>query len=137
MKIIEETFPVYVTPSRSSCAPTRYNGRSLDYVEQNAVHYVAGYTCRKLYDTIQSSSNPNKNTMILYLSEMAGDDSDVNMGSEDWTNTLDRGGIWLVSDYTYTFFPIMEEIIQSTWTKANVEEQREGAKESLINQDSQ
>ena len=62
---------------------------------------------------------------------MAGDDSDVNLGSEDWTNTLDRGGLWLVNDQTFTFFAIMEELIQSKWTKANVEEQGEGAKQSL------
>ena len=134
-KIIEEAFPV--TPSTSACTASvrskRYDGRSLNYVEQNAVRYVAGYTCRKLHDTIQSSTNPNKNAMILCLSEMTGDDSDVNLGSEDWTNTLDRGGLWLVNDQTFTFFAIMEELIQSKWTKANVEEQGEGAKQSLIN----
>ena len=67
-KIIEEAFPV--TPSSSACTASvrskRYNGRSLNYVEQNAVCYVAGYTCRKLRGTIQSSTNPNKNAMIGY-----------------------------------------------------------------------
>jgi len=61
---------------------------------------------QKLRDTIQSSSNPNKNAIILCLSEMAGNNSDVNMGLEDWTNTLDRDGLWLVSDQTYTFLPL-------------------------------
>ena len=84
-KIIEEAFPV--TPSSSACTASvsskRYNGRSLNYVEQIAVRYVAGYTCTKLHDTFQSSTNPKKNTVILCLSEMAGDYSDVNLGSED------------------------------------------------------
>ena len=43
-----------------------------------------------------------------------------------------RGGLWLVSNQTYTLFFLMEEIIQSKWTKANLDTQAEAAKQSLI-----
>ena len=46
--------------------------------------------------------------------------------TEDWTNTLDRDGLRLVSDQTYTFLPLWKRyVIQCKWTKANVEEQTE------------
>jgi len=45
---------------------------------------------------------------------------------------LDRGALWLVNDQTYTLFAMMEDIIQGTWTKANMDAQAEGAKQSII-----
>jgi len=134
-KIIEEAFPVGPSSSKSTLSSDRCtcSGGSLNYVEQNAVRYIAGYTCRKLRDKICSSSEPSKDTMMQCLSEMAGeDDSDVNLSSEDWISMLDRGGLWLVNDQTYTLFAMMEEIIQTKWTKANIDAQGEGAKQGVI-----
>ena len=49
-KIIEKAFPVIPSTSSSTCKLGSFSGRSLNYVEQNAVRHVAGYTCRKLWE---------------------------------------------------------------------------------------
>jgi hypothetical protein len=58
---------------------------------------VAGYICRKVRKQLEKSKHKNKDDMIFRLMELSGDEEDER-GTEDWTNSLDRGGLWHVSD---------------------------------------
>ena len=65
----------------------------LTYEEEKALHYVAGYVCRKLKERLESSSQPNKDDMIVCLMELSGDEMNEERGTEPWTNLIDRGGL--------------------------------------------
>ena len=49
--------------------------------------------------------------MLLFMTELSGDDMDEEKGTEAWTNDIDRGGLWHVKDMDYTLFYLMEEEI--------------------------
>ena len=75
-------------------------------MEENVLHYVAAYVCRK-------SKDKNKDVMILCLLELSGDEDNEERGTEKWTNELDRGGLWHRNDLVYSLFYAMEQILHS------------------------
>ena len=80
--------------------------------EENALRYVAGYTCRKVCNKIQSSSLENKDDLIICVNDMCG--REVNEeGTEDWLNAIDRGGLWHVNDQTYSLFYTLEYLVRA------------------------
>ena len=54
--------------------------------------------------------------MVLLLMECAGDELSDNVGTETWTNMIDRGGLWHINDQTYSLFNIMEEEMRRFFT---------------------
>lgn len=80
--------------------------------EENALRYVAGFVCRKVQEKIKASSLPNKEDMLLFISDMSGDEWDEEKGTEVWTNGIDRGGLWHINDNVYTMFYLIEENIR-------------------------
>lgn len=58
---------------------------------------------------IKSSSLPQKDDII---SDLSGDEWDETQETEEWTNAIDRGGLWHISDSTYSIFYLMEEEIR-------------------------
>lgn len=85
----------------------------------SALRYVAGYVCRKVREKLESSSVPQKNDMIITLMEFRGSGMHSQHECEEWTNSIDRGGLWHVSDDVFTFFCYMEEEIRCYFTKSN------------------
>lgn len=67
--------------------------------DQNALRYVAGHVCRKIQVHIDKSYS-NKEDMILLIMDLSGNEMDDERGTEDWTNAIDRGGLWHVNDDT-------------------------------------
>ena len=58
---------------------------------------------------------------------------DEERGTETWTNLIDRGGLWHISDQTYSLFATMEEEIGQHLSLATASKQCEGAREQLTN----
>lgn len=83
------------------------NNTPLTREEENSLRYVAGYICKKVKE--------RKEDILLSLMELNGDE-DGERGTEDWVNSLDRGGLWHVSDTTYSLFYAMEEEVRSHFT---------------------
>ncbi len=78
--------------------------------DTNALRYAAGYICRSLRKNIESSSHPLMEELVLCLMDLIDDDEeDTASSSSDWLNTIDRGGLWHVSENTYMTFVAMEE----------------------------
>ena len=97
--IIKETYQV-----KNSDNPNEDISMTDD--EKNVLHYVAGYVCRHLRKKIERSSHPFKEELVKGDS----DDDDEDMGTvEEWTNIIDRGGLWHT---TYSFFLAIEEEIR-------------------------
>ena len=79
---------------------------------KNALRYVAGYTCRKLENNLNSTHRkiPNKQCMIqcfLGISTYTGGD----LNCEEWINMVNRGGLWCINQDIHSVFVIMEELI--------------------------
>ena len=81
---------------------------SLTWEEENALRYVGGFVCRKVRQQITESSLPHKEDMLLLTIALCGDETDEDRGTETWTNEIDRGGLWHISDDTYSVFLILE-----------------------------
>ena len=73
---------------------------------------MSGYVCRKVQERIKHSALAHKEAMILFICDLSGDEWDEEQGTEEWTNAIDRGGLWHVSDSTYLIFYLMEEEIR-------------------------
>ena len=77
--------------------------------ERNALHYVAGYVCRKLRTKIERENHKLKEEMILCLMDLVKDQNPHPCGAdEEWTNLVDRGGLWHVKSTTYQLFCAIE-----------------------------
>ena len=72
----------------------------------NALRYVAGYTIRAVKE------KENAMEEVIFIFSMAGDE-ESGLGTEDWTDSLDRGGLWHVSDKVSRLFYAMEEEIRA------------------------
>jgi len=80
----------------------------LSHDEKNAVHYVAGYVCRKVHEHLKQSDSPGKEAMMLCLSDMNGGDIDEENHTDAWLRTINRGGLWQVTNEVYQLFYNME-----------------------------
>ncbi len=79
--------------------------------EENALRYVAGYVCRKVQKKIEKSSHNYKDEMALLMIEFYGDELDDD-ATEEWTNQIDRGGLWHINNDMYLVFVIIEDEIR-------------------------
>lgn len=103
----------------------------LTRVEENTLRYVSGYVCRKVKKQLESSTHKSKDSMILCLTDLYGDE-DEERGTEDWTNSLDRGGLWHVNDTAYSLFYAMEEEVRSHLMPKSASSMGEGNREVIV-----
>lgn len=97
----------------SSCSSSTNNDICLTREEENALHYVAGYVVRKIRNNLEPNSDSSKHNMILCIMEMYGDEWDKERGTEDWTNLIDRGGLWHINDQAYDLFYVIEQEVRT------------------------
>ena len=69
---------------------------------------------------MQSNSHPNKENIMYVLMELLSDGFNSDDASERWINMINRGGLWTITDQTYTcsIFMIMEEEVRKHCTLA-------------------
>ena len=87
---------------------------SLDYEERNALRYTAGYVTRALIKKLKRAAHPMRKELILWLTTLTEEDiggEDVD-DSEEWTNSVDRGGLKHVNNMTYMLFVEMELVLR-------------------------
>ena len=86
----------------------------LTFIEENALRYVAGYVCRSVHSKIKKNKAKSeaavkfKERALDFIMSMCGDEEDEQRGTETWTNAIDRGGLWHVSDDVYMTFLTLE-----------------------------
>ena len=100
---------------------------SLTISEVNALRYVSGYVCRHVNKKIEASNHRFKEEMVLCLMTMVKEKSDTTSGPcEEWTDVIDRDGLWHIRENTHSFFLCLEEEIrvhlQSLLTESNRKE---------------
>ena len=69
--------------------------------------YVAGYVLHKTKNKLEKSSHPLKEAMMVCLMELGGYELEETT-TEEWTDTIDRGGLWHINDNAYHCFYLME-----------------------------
>jgi len=87
--------------------------------ERGVLRYVAGYICRHLRQKLEREGHEFKEEMTLCLLELVkGDDDTEQFGTdEEWTNLIDRGGLWHVKENTYQFFRAVEDVVRGILPK--------------------
>ena len=115
-EMIRQRFPLEKGPSTTEDLPP------LSGEEENALRYAAGYVCRNLRKKLERSTHPLKEELILGIMDLLDDDDDDEEGScETWMNSIDRGGLWHVSDTTFMVFQSMEEVVREHLRKSNMQ----------------
>ena len=77
--------------------------------ERNALCYVAGYVCRKLRTKLERENHELKEEMILCLMDLVKDKNPhARESDKEWTNLVDRGGLWHIKSTTYQLFYAIE-----------------------------
>ena len=73
-------------------------------LEGNALRYAAGYVVRHICKKVKKSSHESKADITDCLMQLVlgGQDDDDEGTAEEWTNLVDRGGLWHVRE---TVFP--------------------------------
>ena len=106
-KVLVSTFPV--EQDNDHCSRSQ-----LTYMEENGLRYATGYVPRKLIARLQKSGHPLKENLIECLETLTDTSMEINEDvSEDWMNTVDRGGLIHVTDQTYRFFVAMEVAVRA------------------------
>ena len=100
-------------------------------IEENALRYVAGYVCRRTRINLETSTHPHKDEMIYCIFNLSGDDSQT----EAWTNIVDRGGLWHVSDMTYELFHAIETEVRQHLTVSETKRvmDKQGLLQAVLN----
>ena len=89
--LLKKVFPI--TTDTTGDSPTATSRE-----EENALRYVAGYVIRKVLEDFKGqnkSFEPSEEVLLLY--SFSGDE-DSDGGTEQWTDSVDRGGLWHISD---------------------------------------
>lgn len=106
----------------------------LTWQEENALRYVGGYVCRKVWKKISESSEsslPCKEEMLQVIIDLCGDE-DGPRGTETWTNEVDRGGLWHISDEAYSVFLLLEDEVRRHFKVTTVATLDETTKRSIM-----
>lgn len=102
-EIIISTLPV-LTSTASEAAVITHD-------DSNAINYTAGFVCRKVYNTVNHSTRPEKAELLSYIKALLKEE-EVESQSATWINEVDRGGLWHVQEGTYMLFAAMEEEVR-------------------------
>ena len=104
---------ISVDIARSS-KPTRVAAKmhfvQLSTEEDNAVRYASGFVAMKLVRKYRKMSTETAAQFVECLANMAssGDESSYYLYTFEWLTNIDRGGLFYVSDTTFSFFKAVE-----------------------------
>lgn len=105
-RFIHEHFEILHLEQGTSSEITHHEG--------NALRYAAGYVCRHLRKKIERENSEIKEELVLCLMELTKNrNSEEGCGTdEEWTNMIDRGGLWHVKETTFKLFCAIEDEVR-------------------------
>ena len=106
----------------------------LTYEESNALHYVAGYVCRKVKYQLDHQKRVDMSACVNEVIAPAQHDYDDNddQSPDYWTNLVGRGGLCHVSDELYQLFILVEEMVRGQLTFMAAKNLSDDFKQTLI-----
>ena len=79
-------------------------------LEGNALRYAAGYVVRHVFQKVKKGDIADcLMQLVLAESSVAERDGPEQGTAEEWTNLIDRGGLWHVKETTFQVFYALEE----------------------------
>ena len=105
--------------------------------EENAVRYASGYVAMKLRKEFMKKESEKAAEFVECLSNMAieGEESDYYVYTMEWLKTVDRGGLFYVSESTFLFFRAVELATQAflpNHLHSSSESSRKGLQDKII-----
>lgn len=99
-----------VKSSKPTALAVRKCTIQLSTEEDNAVRYASGYVAMKLLEKYKKMSTATAAHFVECLSHMAssGEESSFYDYTLEWMTNIDRGGLFYVSDTTFSFFKAIE-----------------------------
>ena len=103
--VTDETFDILIKKAVAVVPePLTNSPKSYTFEEENAVRYVGGYVVRVLRQHKSNSS-------ICHIVEAMMDSNGVG-SSQEWTKTVDRGGLVHISDQAFRLFLSIESSVR-------------------------
>jgi hypothetical protein len=127
-RLLKETFPIQETTYCSSS-----ESDLLTFEEKNAIRYVSGYVCSKVYKKLKKSSESD---LALGIVDMVDDEDELDWKDESklWVDSIDRGGLFKVNDCTYAFFLTLEGVVKRYFQLKKARELEAGTKDLIIDE---
>lgn len=105
-QMIKTTYP---TAARETQLPMA----ELTYEETNAVRYAAGYVVKSLQKKALKSTHAQKDDIQLCLSQLMQAEDEPKDDSQDWIQSIDRGGLCHVNNDVYELFLALERVTEA------------------------
>ena len=83
------------------------------YEEINGIRYAAGWVVRAVGKKVKKLALLEKKDLEACLCTLVDDTGDEFMESQEWSNTIDRGGLTKVNNLTFELFAMMEKAFRS------------------------
>ena len=118
----------YIIPSCES-----YITEYVSILEGNALRYAAGYVVCHIFHKVKKGDIAD-GLMQLVLSEssVAERDGFEQGTAEEWTNLIDRGGLWHVKETTFQVFYALEEGVRLYLSELSSPATSAGLKDSFL-----
>ena len=81
----------------------------LTYEEENAIRYVGGYIVKILQQTVKDED------VILALNDIVDDGVEEAEESEEWTGSIDRGGLTYITTSMFQYLCAIEHVLRSNF----------------------
>ena len=126
--LLKNTFPL---PEDSSAGTT---SDFLSFEDKNAIRYVAGSVCTKLYKKLKKCKS-NECDLAFGIEDMVEEESEIrNDESKLWVDSIDRGGLFKVNDCTYAFFLTIESVVRKYFQVKKIRELEPGSKDLIVDE---
>ena len=114
-------FSKFIDGSAIAHATNNTTNRVLSSIEENAIHYTAGYVVKKLITKYSRAASTTSSAYLTVLKDMGGKLSKENTSRESgascqWTKTVDRGGLFHVNTIVYDLFLYLEMTVDEKLT---------------------
>ena len=62
--------------------------------EENAFRYIAVYVIQRVLEDFKGQNKSSKHSVAVLLLYLFSGDEDSDAGTEQWTDNVNRGGLW-------------------------------------------
>ena len=128
-EIIASALPFTTSPASEAAVIT--------FDDSNVINYAAGFVCRKIYNTVNHSTRPEKAELLSCIKALLKEEGEEEAEYQSATcvNEVDRGGLWRVQEAsgTYMLFAAMEEEVQEHFQVGAIEDAKRRIQRETIN----
>ena len=99
------------------------------------MRYAAGWVARALQKKLKRSYHPLKDDLSLCIVGLLDDEDDSLQASNEWVESVDRGGLTRVNNVTFELFWTMEKTLRDIMSTSPVSRVPENCIGKVMNDD--